>query len=61
MARKSRRIVAQALVYGSGRVRWGMLADTAEDAAAQYPVDAICRRHLTALAAELRAWHEVRS
>ncbi len=59
MGRKSRHIVAQALIYGSGRVRWGVVVDTAEDAASMYPTDEICRRHFRALAAELKAWRRV--
>ncbi len=57
--RRQRRPVALALIYAGGRVQWSLLADSAGAVHALYPVNAVVRRHMDALATELRTWREV--
>jgi|GEM_PF-4432585 len=51
--------VALALIHADGRVQWSCLADSEGALLALYPVNAVVRRHMAALATELRAWREV--
>ena len=51
--------VALALLHADGRVQWSLLADSEGALHALYPVNAVVRRHMDALATELRTWREV--